>query len=163
MWWTKRLAIVLGAIPALAMASVVVPVNDVPATAVTTADVLVARPAEIDFHTKRVGTENYKRTKITNTGETTVLLLVTAGLPDDFGFGLLPGQTCPVLAPGELGAGDSCYAVVRFSPTEFFVGWQAEGQVIATAYDSTTDPTTDPTTWVVIDELTIPVFGEAVL
>src|SRR5215203_7183642 len=103
---TKRLAIVLGAIPSLAMALFVVSVNDVPATAVTTRGVLVARPAEVDFHTKRVGMENYKRTKITNTGETTVLLLVTAGLPDDFGFGLLPGQTCPVLAPGELAAGD---------------------------------------------------------
>jgi len=132
------------------------------APAGATTGVLVARPAEIDFHTKRVGTENYKRTKITNTGETTVLLLVTAGLPDDFGFGLLPGQTCPVLELGQLGAGESCYAVVRFSPTEFFAGWLAEGQVIATAYDPTTDPT-DPTTWVVIDQLTIPVFGKAVL
>jgi len=148
-------------VSALSVLGVVV--SAAPATAVSTTGVLVARPAEIDFHTKRVGTENYKRTKITNTGETAVLLLVNAGLPDDFGFGLLPGQTCPVLAPGELGAGDSCYAVVRFSPTEFFVGWQAVGEVIATAYDPTTDLTTDPTTWVVIDTLKIPVLGEAVL
>jgi len=163
MWWTKRLAIVLGAIPVLAMVFVVVPVNDVPATAVTSAEVLVARPAEIDFHTKQVGTENYKRTKITNTGVTAVRLLVSAGLPDDFGYGLYPGQTCPALAAELVGAGASCYAVVRFSPTEFFVGWEAEGAVVATAYNPTTDPTSDPTTWVVIDELKIPVFGEAVL
>ena len=156
MRWTMRLAIVLWAISAVAVASVVVPVSNVPATAATTTGVLVARPAEVDFHTKRVGTENYKRTKITNTGDIPVRLLVTAGLPDDFGFGLLPGQTCPVFSPGELlGAGESCYAVVRFTPSEFFVGWHAEGQVIATAYD--------PTTSVVIDQLTIPVFGEAVI
>ena len=154
---TVRRLLAVALVSALSGLGVVV--SAAPATAVSTTGVLVARPAEIDFHTKRVGTENYKRTKITNTGETTVLLLVTAGLPDDFGFGLLPGQTCPVLAPGELAAGDSCYAVVRFSPTEFFVGWQAVGEVIATAYD----PTTDPTTWVVIDTLKIPVLGEAVL
>jgi hypothetical protein len=161
--WRKRLAIVLWAIPSLAMAFVVVPGNDAPATAATTTGILVARPAEIDFHAKRVGTDNYKRTKITNTGQSDVRLLVTAGLPDDFHYGLLPGQACPALTPGDLlRAGDSCYAVVEFTPSEFFVGWQAAGQVIATAYDPTTDPTADPTTWVVIDELTIPVFGEAV-
>jgi hypothetical protein len=163
MWWTKRLAIVLGVILALAMAIVVVPVNDVPAAAAPTTGVLVARPAELDFHTKRVGMDNFKRTKITNTGQSAVQLLVSAGLPDDFHYGLLPGQTCPSLTLGELGPGDSCYAVVEFTPSEGFVGWQAEGEVIATAYHATTDPTTDPTTWVVIDTLTIPVFGEAVL
>ena len=156
--------ILLGIIPAFAVASVVAPVNSPHATAAKTNGVLVARPAEVDFHTKRVGTENYKRTKITNTGQTAVRLLVTAGLPDDFGYGLLPGQTCPALDAGDLiEPGASCYAVVRFSPTEFFVGWQAEGTVIATAYDPATDPTTDPATWVIIDKLEIPVLGEAVL
>jgi len=138
------------------MALFVVSVNDVPATAVTTRGVLVARPAEVDFHTKRVGTENYKRTKITNSGTAAVLLVVTAGLPDDFGYGLLPGQTCPVFSPGEvIAAGDSCYAVVRFSPTEGFAGWQAVGSLTATA--------TDPITSAAVDELSIPVVGEAVL
>jgi hypothetical protein len=114
MWWTKRLLLLLGIIPALAVASVVAPVKPLQATAATTSGVLVARPAEVDFHTKRVGTENYKRTKITNTGQTAVLLLVSDRLWDDFGFGLLPGSTCPVLARELIGAGDSCYAVVRF-------------------------------------------------
>ncbi len=118
-------------------------------------NVLQARPAEVDFKSKRVGTENYKRTKITNSGRADVLLVVTGGLPDDFGFGLMPGQTCPVFSPGEtLAAGDSCYAVVRFSPTEGFVGWHAVGELIATA--------SDPTTSVVVDELSIPVLGTAV-
>jgi hypothetical protein len=74
--------------------------------------VLTARPATIDFHTRSVGTENYKRTKITNTSGADVLLLVSGGLPDDFGFGLMPGSTCPALTPETLAAGDSCYAVV---------------------------------------------------
>jgi hypothetical protein len=41
--------------------------------------------------------------------------------------------------------------VVRFSPTEFFAGWLAQGSLIATA--------TDPTTGLVLAELTIPVSG----
>ena len=147
----KRLMILLGIIPALAVASVVAPVKPLQATAAPTSGVLVAKPAEIDFHTKRVGTENYKRTKIANTGETAVLLVVSGGLPDDFGFGLLPGSTCPVLAPELFGAGDSCYVVVRYSPTMFFAGSLQRGWLIATA--------TDPDTGVTIDELTIPVFG----
>ena len=52
-------------------------------------------------------------------------------------------------------AGDSCYAVVRFSPTEGFVGWQAVGSLTATA--------TDPGTDILVDELSIPVLGRAVL
>ena len=75
--------------------------------------VLTARRSTIDFHKRTVGTENYKRTKITNTSGADVLLLVSGGLPDDFGFGLMPGSTCPALAPEPLAAGDSCYAVVR--------------------------------------------------
>jgi hypothetical protein len=156
MWCTKRLMILLGIVPALAVASVVAPVKSLPASAATTGRVLVARPAEVDFHTKRVGTENYKRTKITNTSKSAVLLVVSGGLPDDFGFGLLPGETCPVFSPGEsIEAGESCYAVVRFSPTEGFVGWQAVGSLIATA--------TDPVTNVAIDALSIRVLGKAVL
>jgi hypothetical protein len=147
----KRLMILLGIIPAFAVASVVAPVKPLQATAATTSGVLVAKPAEVDFHTKTVGKENYKRTKITNTGETAVLLLVSAGLPDDFGFGLQPGSTCPVLDPELIGAGDSCYAVVRYSPSAFFAGSLQRGSLIATA--------TDPDTGVTIDELMIPVFG----
>jgi hypothetical protein len=113
--------------------------------------VLAARPSSIDFHTRPVGSENYKRAKIINTSGSDVILLVTGGLPDDFGFGLLPGSTCPVLAPAPLAAGESCYVVVRFSPTEFFAGWLAQGSLIATA--------TDPTTGLVLAELTIPVSG----
>ncbi|MEO7261961.1 MAG: hypothetical protein ABI047_12015 [Jatrophihabitantaceae bacterium] len=128
-------------------------------TAVKSTRVLVAKPAEVDFKSKRVGTENYKRTKITNTGPVAVRLLVSAGLPDDFGFGLLPGSTCPVRdEEATFGPGQSCYAVVRFSPTEFFIGWQAVGSLIATA----TVATEPADTAGVVDEISIPVLGMAV-
>ncbi|HEV2888352.1 MAG TPA: hypothetical protein VGX49_15680 [Jatrophihabitans sp.] len=130
-----------------------------PTTTGNTTHVLVARPAQVDFKSKRVGTENYKRTRITNTGPVAVRLLVSAGLPDDFGFGLLPGSTCPVLDRGAiLDAGQSCYAVVRFSPTEGFIGWQAVGSLIATA----TVATEPADTAAVVDEISVPVLGMAV-
>jgi len=115
---------------------------------------LVVRPGVVDFHTKHVGTENYKRARITNRTGADVRLLVTAGLPDDFGFGLMPGETCPSLAPETLAAGDSCDAVVRFTPSAGFVGWQAEGELIVTA--------TDPATGSSVAELSVPVYGQAV-
>jgi hypothetical protein len=121
----------------------------------STRAVLVAKPATIDFKKKRVGTENYQRTTITNTSGSPVRLLVTGGLPDDFGFGLMPGETCPVLDAGDiLAAGASCVAVVRFSPTEGFLGWQAVGSLEATA--------SDPDTGALVAQLSIPVLGRAV-
>ena len=113
--------------------------------------VLTARPSSIDFHTRPVGSENYRRAKITNMSGSNVDLLVEGGLPDDFGFGLLPGSTCPVLARETFAPGQSCYVVVRFSPTEFFAGWLQEGSLQATA--------ADPTTGVVFATLSIPVTG----
>jgi hypothetical protein len=44
---------------------------------------------------------------------------------DDFGFGLPPESTCPVLEPEPLAPGESCVVVVRFSPSETFVGAEA--------------------------------------
>ena len=115
------------------------------------ADVVSAKPSSVDFHTQRVGSENYRRSRITNTSEGAIALLVEGGLPDDFGFGLLPGSTCPVLAREILAAGDSCYVVVRFSPTEFFAGHRQEGSLTATA--------ADPATGTVVAALTIAVTG----
>lgn len=137
---------------ALIMAGVLVLSAAVGEVSAAPKGVLTARPSTIDFHTRSVGTENYKRTKITNTSGADVLLLVSGGLPDDFGFGLMPGSTCPVLTPGAtLAAGDSCYAVVRFSPTEFFAGWAQRGTLIATAWD--------PSTGVRLVDFEIPVIG----
>lgn len=119
-------------------------------------DYVAARPATIDFGKKHVGGEYYKRTKITNVSNQDVRLLVYAGLPDDFGFGLMPGSTCPVLDGGAvLEGGASCYAVVRFSPSEFFAGWFAEGEMWADSYD--------PVTGELLEHYFIPVTGMAVL
>jgi hypothetical protein len=108
-------------------------------------------PKEIAFGTKTVGTTYYDGVKITNTSGRTLQVLVESGLPDDFGFGLMPGSTCPVLTPGEFMAdGASCRAVVRFTPSEFFVGWDQTG--------SLTVKTTDPVTGAV-DVIVIPVSG----
>jgi len=119
-------------------------------------DFLAAHPSSIDFGKKHVGDEYFKRTRITNVSDQSVRLLVYAGLPDDFGFGLQPGSTCPVLDGGAVvEPGSSCYAVVRFTPTEFFVGWPAEGEMFADAFD--------PTTGELLEHLVIPVTGMAVL
>jgi hypothetical protein len=136
---------------ALVLAGVLVLTAGIGAASAATRGVLTARPATIDFHTRAVGTENYKRTKITNTSGTDVLLLVSAGLPDDFGFGLMPGSTCPALDAAPFAPGDSCYAVVRYSPTEFFAGSPQRGTVIATAWD--------PDTGARLVDFEIPVLG----
>ena len=134
------------------LATVTVPADGQAATTTY----LSAHPSSIDFGKKHVGDTYYKRTKITNVSDQPVRLLVSAGLPDDFGFGLLPGSTCPVLDGGAVvEPGESCYAVVRFTPTEFFVGWFAEGEMWADAYD--------PTTGVLLLHRLIPVTGMAVL
>ena len=128
----------------------------VEADAVRNTGYVAARPTSIDFGKKQVGGEYYKRTKITNVSDQDVRLLVYAGLPDDFGFGLMPGSTCPVLDGGAVMApGESCYAVVRFSPTEFFAGWFAEGEMWADAYD--------PVTGALLQHYFVPVTGTAVL
>ena len=86
-----------------------------------------------------MGVEVLKGTTITNTSGSDVVLLVEGGLPDDFGFGLLPGSTCPALTPGDvLAAGASCDVVVRFTPSEFFAGARQTGTLVATLRDPAT-------------------------
>ena len=101
-------------------------------------------PKSINFGTVPVtvpvGTEVLKGATITNVSGSDVLLLVEDGLPDDFGFGLLPGSTCPALTPGAiLPAGASCDVVVRFTPSEFFAGERQTGTLTATFRDPTTE------------------------
>ena len=104
----------------------------------TPSDIKVS-PKEIAFGTRTVGKDHFDGVKITNTSGRTLRVLVVAGLPDDFGFGFMPGSTCPVLTPGELMAdGASCRAVVRFTPTEFFVGRQQTSELTVTATDPET-------------------------
>ncbi|TDO45779.1 hypothetical protein EV643_112103 [Kribbella sp. VKM Ac-2527] len=96
-------------------------------------------PRIINFGSVPVGTEVLAGAKITNTSGSDLLLLVEGGLPDDFGFGLLPGSTCPALTPGDiLAADESCDVVVRFTPTDFFAGLRQTGTLTATVRDPTT-------------------------
>lgn len=140
---------------ALVATVVLVGMTTGPVTARPDAGPLMARPRSIDFKNNQVGTESYKQTRITNISSSDIRFFVDSRLPDDFGFGLLPGQTCPVFDPGEiLAAGASCYAVVRFSPTESFIGWQAVGSLIAMP--------ADPLTGAPLAELSVPVLGMAV-
>jgi hypothetical protein len=81
------------------------------------ADTLIrVAPKTINFGSVPVGVEVLKGATITNTSGSDLLLLVEGGLPDDFGFGLLPGSTCPALTPGDvLAAGERCDVVVRWT------------------------------------------------
>lgn len=116
-------------------------------------DVLRAAPPAVHMGVRDVGTENLKGTRITNTSDSAVLLLVEGTrLPDDFGFGLMPGSTCPVFSPGELlEPGESCDAVMSFRPSDFFAGEDQLAELTATAYD--------PVTGTVVDSLVIQFFA----
>jgi hypothetical protein len=70
--------------------------------AVAAAKLARVAPKTINFGTVPLGTEVLKGATITNVSGSDVLLLVEGGLPDDFGFGLLPGSTCPALTPGDI-------------------------------------------------------------
>src|ERR671923_163438 len=85
-----------------------------PATADPT-DLLRASPKRVNFGTKAVGTFTVKGSTITNTGAADVLVQTSAvRMPDQFSWGLLPGQTCPIFSPEVLAAGASCDIVTGF-------------------------------------------------
>jgi hypothetical protein len=110
---------------------------------------------KIDFGTKRVGTESFKGVSVKNRTNVSIDVYVTASLWDDFGFGLMPGSTCPALGPDTLRAHRSCKAVVRFSPTAFFAGLEQTGSLTVTA--------THPRTGAVLDVEDVRVTGRGVL
>jgi hypothetical protein len=116
-------------------------------------DMLRAAPPAVHMGVHQVGTENLKGTRITNTSDSTVLLLVEGTrMPDDFGFGLMPGSTCPVFSPGGLLApGESCDAIMNFRPSEFFAGENQHAELTATARD--------PATGAIVDSLVIRFFA----
>lgn len=127
-----------------------------PATAVAGSGTIIkVSPKQIDFGMKAITdppTDYFDGVKVTNAGDATLDVIVEAGLPDDFGFGLMPGSTCPVFdTDPPMAAGDSCRAVVRFTPTEFFAGWPAVGTMIITARD--------PATGAIVTTVEVPVTG----
>ena len=108
-------------------------------SAVAAKKLATVAPRTINFGSVPVGTEVLESATVTNTSGSDVLLLVEGQLPDDFGFGLLPGSTCPALTPGDiLAANESCDVVVRFTPTDFFAGLRQTGTLTATLRDPTT-------------------------
>jgi hypothetical protein len=124
--------------------------------AVSAEKLLRVAPKTINFGTVPVGTEVLKGATITNLSGSDVLLLVEGGLPDDFGFGLLPGSTCPALTPGDiLAAGASCDVVVRFTPTKTFAGSRQNTELIATLRD--------PATGALLSTISIPIVARGVL
>ena len=113
--------------------------------------VLRVKPETVKFGVKPVGSSTFKGATIKNTSSSTVNLLVTITLsPDDFGF-VVPPTTCPVFGPAALAPGESCEAVMRFSPSEFFAGHDQRAQLQAQA--------TDPATGAVLDTVLIDFTG----
>jgi len=119
-------------------------------------DLLRITPKQINFGSQPVGSENFDSVTVTNASASELRVLVSSALLDDFGFGLLPGSTCPALdSGGILAPGESCVAVVRFSPTEFFAGLHQTGTLTVTA--------SDPATGEVLESVVVPVRGRGTL
>jgi hypothetical protein len=125
-----RRAVLLFILAALAM----------PASAAAAASPLSVNPHRLNFATKAVGTTTFKTVTVTNTTGQDLLVAMTGGLPDDFGWGPVDiEQDLCVFSGGEiLTPGASCEAFVRFSPTEFFAGSRQTGTLEVTASDPAT-------------------------
>ena len=100
---------------------------------------LCIAPHRILFGARPVGTETLRGVTLTNMGRSPLRVLVESALPDDFGFGLLPGSTCPALSPGVLQPFESCRAVVRFTPSDFFAGMRQRESLTVTLRNVNTD------------------------
>lgn len=110
--------------------------------------VLRASPKRVNFGTKLVGTFTVKGSTITNTSSSDLLVQTSAvRMPDQFSWGLLPGQTCPIFSPEILVAGESCGIVAGFRPEDFFVGLEDRAVLALTA--------TDPATGSVIETVAV--------
>ena len=103
-----------------------------------TQGVLRVKPKTVKFGVKPVGSSTFKGATIKNVSSSAVNLVVTiTRSPDDFGF-VVPPSTCPVFDPAALAPGESCEAVMRFSPSEFFAGQDQMAQLQAQATDPAT-------------------------
>jgi hypothetical protein len=121
------------------VAGVVLAAGGATTAAAEPAGLLKASPKRVNFGTKAVGTFTIKGLTITNTGSTDVLVQTSAvRMPDQFSWGLLSGQTCPIFSPALLAAGASCDIVVAFRPEEFFVGLDDMAVLQVTASDPST-------------------------
>jgi hypothetical protein len=124
-----------------------------PAPAAAAASLISVSPQRLNFGTKAVGTTTFRTVTVTNTSDQSVLVEVTGGLPDDFGWGPvnIDEDRC-VFSGGEvLAPGETCEAFVRFSPTEFFAGRRQTGTLEVTA--------SDPVTLAVIETTVVTITG----
>jgi len=111
-------------------------------TAALASNVLKVKPRTVNFGPTPVGTVTGGSVTLTNTSSTTInLSIVTTKDWDDFSFEFLPG--CPTNEPAPLDPGESCGVVVRFLPSELFLGLKQDERFLATA--------TDPLTGEVLD------------
>jgi hypothetical protein len=110
------------------------------APAVAASSAVRVSPQRINFGTKAVGTTTFKTVSVTNTGSADVLVAMTGGLPDDYGWGPvdIERDRCVFSGGDVLAPGESCNAFVRFSPSEFFAGWRQDGTLQVTVSDPTT-------------------------
>ena len=110
--------------------------------ALASTNVLKVKPRTVNFGPTPVGTVTVGSVTLTNTSSTTInLSIATTKDWDDFSFEFLPG--CPTNEPAPLGPGESCGVVVRFLPSELFLGLKQDQRFLATA--------TDPLTGEVLD------------
>src|SRR5215216_6254085 len=118
-----------------------------PSSAIAAPWLLSVSPQRVNFGTKAVGTTTFKTITVTNTSSSSLLVSITGGLPDDFGWGgLTPEDLCVFSGGAVLAPGDSCQAFVRFSPTEFFVQFGRQtGTLEVTASDPSTLAVVDTT------------------
>ena len=124
---------------AMCVAALLASAGAASAAATDATDALRAAPKRVNFGTKAVGTFTVKGSTITNTGATDLLVQTSALLmPDQFSWGLLPGQTCPIFSAEVLAAGASCDIAVAFRPEEFFAGHEETAALQVTATDPAT-------------------------
>ena len=112
----------------------------IPAATATAASPVSVSPQRVNFGTKAVGTTTFKTITVTNTSRESLLVAVTGGLPDDFGWGPvdIERDLCVFSGGQILAPGATCEAFVRFSPTEFFAGRRQTGTLEVTASDPAT-------------------------
>ncbi len=112
-----------------------------PSSAGAAPSLLSVSPQRVNFATKAVGTTTFKTITVTNTSTSNLLVSITGGLPDDFGWGPLSlEQDLCVFSGGEvLAPRETCQAFVRFSPTGFFVQF---GRQTGTLEVTASDPST---------------------
>jgi hypothetical protein len=119
--------------------------------ALASTNVLKVKPRTINLGPTPIGMVTSKSTTLTNTSSNTINLTISVTKDwDDFSFGSLPGSTCPTFESAPLGPGESCVFVVRFWPSEQFLGLKQDQRFLATATDPFTGDVLDSDTFIFV-------------